>query len=216
MNFTIGWLTNLWCCMAHPPNTQERRREIALALRQVMAKKGYDGASIQDIAAAAGLAPGLVHYHYKNKQQILLALLDHLAEHQSERLKEHLEGTSGLGSLDAFINAHLALGRSANPEVLACWIALTGEAIRQPEVGLAFGQIVTGFHQQLVKILQEGTNAGDFRCSDPEGVACAIFAAIQGYYSLAATARPLIPRGSAAGFVRRMARSLLEEPLETA
>lgn len=198
--------------MAHPPNTQERRQQIALALQQVMAKKGYDGASIQDIAAAAGLAPGLVHYHYKNKQAILLALLDQLAERQSERLQQHLAGTSGLAALDAFINAHLALGRSANPEVLSCWIALTGEAIRQPEVGAVFGQVITTFHRHLVQILREGTRSGAFRCSDPEGAACAIYAAIQGYFAVAATARSLIPRGSAAAAVRRMARALLEEP----
>ncbi len=196
--------------MAHPPNTQERRRQIALALQQVMARKGYEGATIQDIAAAAGLAPGLVHYHYKNKQQILLTLLEHLATLQSERLGALLKGTSGLEALDAFINGHLATGKSADPEALACWIALMGEALRQPAVGEAFGQTLAKFHGLLVQILQDGTEAGDFGCSDPQGVASAIFAAIQGYFSLAATARPLIPKGSAAVSVRRMARALVE------
>jgi len=198
--------------MVRTPNTHERRKQIALALQQVMAKKGYDGASIQDIAAAAGLAPGLVHYHYKTKQEILLALLDHLVEMQTERLRGAMEGATGLEALDHFINAHLALGRSADPGALACWIALSGEAIRQPEVGDAFGQALTAFRGQLVAILKEGEASGAFKCPDPEIAASAVFAAIQGYYAIAANARVLIPKGSAAPAVRSMARALLELP----
>lgn len=197
--------------MAHPPNTQIRRRQISQALMQVMAKKGYEGASIHAVAAAAGLTPGLVHYHYKNKQQILLATLEHLAELQSDRLKAHLEGLTGIEAIDAFIDAHLALGKAADPQALACWIALTGEALRQPEVGEAFGRVLAGFHRQLASILMEGAQRGDFICADPGNAACAIFAAIQGYYALAATARHLIPKGSAAASVRGMARAAIDK-----
>src|SRR5690348_6252199 len=111
--------------MARTPNTLQRRRQIALALQQVMAAKGYDGASIHDIASAAQLTPGLVHYHFENKQAILLALLDHLAEQQGQRIDAQVDGKNGLEAVDAFIDAHLALGRSADPEALACWIGLS-------------------------------------------------------------------------------------------
>jgi TetR/AcrR family transcriptional regulator, transcriptional repressor of bet genes len=195
--------------MAQASKTKERRDQIAQALQQVMARKGYEGASIQEIASVAGLAPGLVHYHYKSKQEILLALLENLAERQARRLEEHLAGVSGFAILDGFIDAHLALGRSADPEALACWIAFSAEAIRQEEVRKAFAGVVSRFVKQLEGLLQEGSQSGAFPCADPESVACAIYAAIQGYYSLAATARSLIPKGSAAPAVRKMARSLL-------
>ena len=195
--------------MSRTSNTQHRRRQIALALQQVMATKGYDGASIHDIASAAQLTPGLVHYHFQNKQAILLALLDHLVEVQDQRIEEQLEGKVGLVSVDAFIDAHLALGRSADPEALACWIALSGEALRQKEVGAAFGKALQRFRDRLVQILVEGDTTGAFRCQDPASSASAIFACIQGYFSLAATARQLIPKGSAAPAVRLMARALL-------
>lgn len=202
--------------MARTPNTQERRKQIVLALQEVMAKQGYDGSSIQDIAAAAGLAPGLVHYHFKTKQEILLALLEHLVGLQSERVRLALEGFSGVDALDRFIDAHLALGRSADPEALACWIALSGEAIRQPEVGAAFSQALATFRGHLLTILREGTTSGAFQCEVPEAAASAIFAAIQGYYALAATVRFLIPRGSAAPSVRTMARALVLPPKASA
>lgn len=197
--------------MARTPNTLQRRRQIALALQQVMATKGYDGASIHDIASAAQLTPGLVHYHFENKQAILLALLDHLAEQQERRIDEEVDGKVGLEAVDAFIDAHLALGRSADPEALACWIALSSEAIRQQEVGVAFGKVLHALQERLMQILAEGQGAGAFQCPDPAGAATAIFACIQGYFSLAATARELIPKGSAAPSTRHMARALLAE-----
>ena len=58
--------------MPRPSNTDERRAQIADALKRVMARKGYDGATVNDIAAEADLTPGLVHYHFRNKLEILL------------------------------------------------------------------------------------------------------------------------------------------------
>lgn len=201
--------------MPRIPNTHHRRRQIALALQQVMATKGYDGASIHDIASAAQLTPGLVHYHFENKQAILLALLDHLVEQQNQRIEDQLDDKVGLEAVDAFIDSHLALGRSADPEALACWIALSGEALRQKEVGTAFGEALQLFQERLHQILKNGDSLGEFRCTEPLIAASAIFACIQGYFSLAATARNLIPKGSAAPAVRSMARALLANPETT-
>jgi TetR/AcrR family transcriptional regulator, transcriptional repressor of bet genes len=198
--------------MPQKPRTEDRRDQIARALQRVMARKGYEGASIQEIAAAAGLAPGLVHYHYRSKQDILLALLGNLAGWQARRLEAHLSGSSGFAALDGFIDAHLALGGSADPEVLACWVACSSEAIRQEEVGRAFAGVVARFVQQLEGLIREGVQARAFRCPDPEVAACAIYAAIQGYFSLAATVHSLIPKGSAAPAVRKMARALVVSP----
>src|SRR5690242_8084135 len=87
----LGWSTNLISTMPRPSNTEERRAQITGALMKVMARSGYDGASIADIAEAAHLTPGLVHYHFKNKQEILLAALHELVARHRERLEARLE-----------------------------------------------------------------------------------------------------------------------------
>lgn len=203
--------------MPRPSNSAERRLQIARALRTLMASRGYDGASIADVAAAAGLTPGLVHYHFKSKLEILLVVLDDLFAGHLAALERELAHAGGDASqqLAAFLDLHLATGRNADPDALACWITLIGEALREPLVREAYERATTALLDRLRAIVREGVSAGVFRASDPRAAAAALMAAIQGYFVLAATARSQIPRSSAAASVKAMARGLLhiEQPL---
>jgi AcrR family transcriptional regulator len=63
------------------PLTQERRREMTrfhllAAAAQVFARKGFHGASIDDVAAAAGFTKGAVYSNFKNKEDLFLGVLD--------------------------------------------------------------------------------------------------------------------------------------------
>ena len=54
-----------------------RLKEAALA---VFGEKGYEGASIDEIARRASLATGGFYQHFRSKRQLLLALMDELLE----------------------------------------------------------------------------------------------------------------------------------------
>jgi TetR/AcrR family transcriptional repressor of bet genes len=200
--------------MGRPSNTAERREQIAAALLRVMATQGYERATIGDIARAAELTPSLVHYHFENKQAILLDALDQLASRHAAGLEQRLAraGRGARAELDAFIDFHLGLGAAADPEALSCWVLMSGEALREPAVRVRYERALGGLSARLVHILDRGAADGAFACPDPDAVASALIAAIQGYFVLAAAARPLIPRGTAAACVRRMADGLLAAP----
>lgn len=53
----------------------QRREEIIAAAYAVAAREGLDGFTIIQVAAQAGLSPGLVIFHFKTKRQLLLELL---------------------------------------------------------------------------------------------------------------------------------------------
>ena len=197
--------------MPRPSNTEARRAQIADALIGVMAERGYDGASIADIATRAGLTPGLVHYHFQSKLDILLVALARVVQRHRERLLEHLAALDGSAAhqVSAFVDFHLGLGKSADPEALACWILLSGEALRQPKVQLEYERAVCDLVELVSTILRAGIAAGELHAEDPVAAAAAIVASIQGYFVLAATARSCIPRGSAARSTLRMAEGLL-------
>ncbi|MEZ4442091.1 MAG: TetR/AcrR family transcriptional regulator [Polyangiaceae bacterium] len=202
--------------MPRPSNTDERRSQIVTGLIQVMAKRGYDGASVQQIAKAAKLTPGLVHYHFANKQQILLAALDELVARHQEGLDAHLAlaGDHPPAQVAAFLDYHLGLGATADPDALACWILLSGEALRQEAVREPLEHALAEIEGKLASLLVAGH--ADFGPIDPPAAAAALVATIQGYFVLAAVSRDLVPAGSALAAARKMAEGLLGTTLPEA
>lgn len=57
---------------------EQRRDEILNAACEVATERGLNGLTIRRVAAAAGLSHGLVHFHFKSKDVLLAALLDHV------------------------------------------------------------------------------------------------------------------------------------------
>ena len=55
---------------------QERQGQIIEALKDCLLRKSYHDTTIKDIAAQAGMPPGLIHYYFKSKEAILLAMAD--------------------------------------------------------------------------------------------------------------------------------------------
>ena len=56
-----------------------RQKLIASAIRS-FGQKGYDGASIRDIAEAAGVNIAGIAYHFGGKEQLYRACLQHITE----------------------------------------------------------------------------------------------------------------------------------------
>ncbi|HEY5990651.1 MAG TPA: TetR/AcrR family transcriptional regulator [Streptosporangiaceae bacterium] len=55
---------------------QANRARILQAARKVFGQRGYHGATIEQIAAEAGLSNGAVYYNFANKEDLFFALLD--------------------------------------------------------------------------------------------------------------------------------------------
>ncbi|BDG01945.1 TetR/AcrR family transcriptional regulator [Anaeromyxobacter oryzae] len=201
--------------MARPTNTEERRAEIVAGLRKVMARRGYEGASVAEIARAAGLAPGLVHYHFHDKREILLALLEQLVREAGERAQRALArgGKEPLERLEVYLDAFLSREADPDPEAVACWVAIGAEAIRDAKVKKAYGVALRTSAAAVEALVMEALAASGGKPAEAKVIAAALHAAIQGYLLVSVTAPELVPRGSAAGATRRLARMLIQGAL---
>src|SRR3989449_6532947 len=56
-----------------PDQTKER---IVDAAYRTLVKRGYHETSMKDIAAEAGVAPGLAHYYFETKEDLLVAAIE--------------------------------------------------------------------------------------------------------------------------------------------
>ncbi|MEO7731351.1 MAG: TetR/AcrR family transcriptional regulator [Kofleriaceae bacterium] len=197
--------------MARASNTEQRRTQIAEALLTVMAKRGYEGASIVAIAKQARLAPGLVHYHFRNKLEILLEAVGVLADRHLAILDAALAAAvaAPAAQLVAFVDVHLGLGAHADPTALACWVLIGGEALRERRLQVAYERALTALSARLGAIIERGVADRSFARVDPVACAAAVVAVIQGYFVVAASARAVVPSGTAATCALRMAEGLL-------
>ena len=55
-------------------NRERKRSEIARKAIEILAKRGFQATTIQDIADAAGLGKGTIYHYFNNKEEILLAV----------------------------------------------------------------------------------------------------------------------------------------------
>jgi len=196
--------------MARISNTEQRRTEIAEALLAVMAKRGYEGASVVAIARQAHLAPGLVHYHFASKLEILIEAVRLLVARQLAILDGALAAVEAPpAQLAAFVEIHLGLGAHADPAALACWVLIGGEALRERRVQVEYARAFAVMSARLAAIIERGVADRSFAPVDPAACAAALVAVVQGYFVVAATAREVVPSGTAATCTLRMAEGLL-------
>jgi AcrR family transcriptional regulator len=83
---------------------QARKNQILEAATTVFAEKGFQRATIKDIAQMAGIADGTIYNYFQNKTAILLGLLDRLNETEARAMQ--FEGMAN-ATFQEFFEAHL-------------------------------------------------------------------------------------------------------------
>lgn len=115
--------------------SQARTRALLLdAAARVFARRGYDGASIAEIAEEAGFSHGAVYSNFADKEDLFLALYERWV---AERVTEIDAETAGEASPAARAQALVAgwLHRvAAEPDVFLLRLEFTARAARDPDM----------------------------------------------------------------------------------
>lgn len=125
--------------MGRPSNRAERRQELLRAFARVLADHGFAGATIAAVATEAGVAPGLVHHHFENKDELLSSLLTDLVARFRERIQGYEDASD---PLLAYADAALALDDRADLVAARCWVGVFAEAIRNPALFAAMRRLI--------------------------------------------------------------------------
>src|SRR5689334_4241131 len=83
--------------MSKPKTRSEKQAETRAALlhaaSELFARHGLEGASVEDVAAAAGYTKGAFYSNFASKEELFLVMLDEKFAEHVERLDQHLAGT---------------------------------------------------------------------------------------------------------------------------
>src|SRR5260221_5515403 len=82
------------------PDTKER---IISAASKVLAEKGYEAATLKEISREAQAAPGLVHYYFGGKDQLLVEVLRAAGQRFHQRMEQLVETMPADQSLEAVL-----------------------------------------------------------------------------------------------------------------
>ncbi|MDM5179019.1 TetR family transcriptional regulator [Massilia sp. DJPM01] len=197
--------------MSRKPNSEQRRAQIVQALLDTMAEHGYDKATIVLIARRAGLTPGLLHYHFHSKADILLALVKALAAAAQQRYLAFAQNAVDADQrLNAYIDARLGLGEGADPGAVAAWVVIGAEAVRQPEVRAAYQHAIDTELALLRELLAASLAAQGRSTANVHALAAALLAMMEGTFQLASAAQASMPIGYAAPMAAQLVRRFID------
>ena len=115
------------------PTRAETRQRILHAAGEVFTSRGYDGASLDQVAAAAGLTKGAVYSSFSGKDELFFALV---ADRLDQRLAVVLDAADGQRDLRQLFNdaehdlaALFTTQRDWHLLFIECWI----RAVRDPK-----------------------------------------------------------------------------------
>jgi AcrR family transcriptional regulator len=131
---------------------------------------------MDDLARASGLSKGSLYWHFSSKQEVFLALFDQWVEPIFEswsRLES--EGRSALDLLRALGEISMET-IAAGPLPLGAW----GEFMLQPRARERYASMLRRSRERLAALVRRGIERGEIRDLDPEGVAVALTAAMEG------------------------------------
>ena len=152
------------------PDTSERILEAAF---NVLSRQGYENTSIKDIAEDAGVAQGLVHYHFKSKQQLVLAVLAFVCQ------KVELGQVQGeAGALQAFADTKAALKDSR--EANSLYVELIGVGLHDSLVGAGVREFIRSERTHIEELARQVFAERGQEPIAARGIAGAVWAAILG------------------------------------
>jgi TetR/AcrR family transcriptional regulator, transcriptional repressor for nem operon len=140
-----------------PPEV--RREQILDAAARVFTEKGPSAATMDEVAAAAGVAKGTVYLYFESKERLLLGLGNRYTEELVRRSGELLEGNNSgsfLERLDGFLE-EITDFHFAERELHR--VLFHGGAVREAEAMRELRELMRRF-------IERGVEFGEFEVSD--------------------------------------------------
>ena len=90
--------------ISEPSEEQQKTRErIIAAASKVLAEKGYDATTLREISREAQAAPGLVHYYFGGKDELLVEVLQAAGQRFHQRMEHLVQQMPADRSLEAVL-----------------------------------------------------------------------------------------------------------------
>jgi len=163
--------------------TTSTRSAILFEARHLFAEQGYEGTSLNDIAAGVGIKRASVLHHFPNKESIYQEVFDTTLAEWIERVMEASQQERpdhGWSYVDDIICTGFRFFME-NPEFVAI---VRREALnRKSALGINLGVALRPMFLQAAAYFEREMDAGTYRRFDPEQLLLTGYGALLSYFS---------------------------------
>ncbi|MGW2403886.1 TetR/AcrR family transcriptional regulator [Streptomyces sp. NPDC001739] len=160
----------------------DRRGRVLDAAVELIARDGFDGVRIADVARQAGVSTALVHYHFAHRAQLLTEALTHSLSRAEQRLARSAGEVGRAGAdrrLADLIDFALPFTDDDVREA-RLWAELESRAAGSPELAEALARLNRRTEQPVADAVAAGLAEGIFHDCVPAEVATAAQALLAG------------------------------------
>src|SRR5947209_15706822 len=170
-----------------PDQTKDR---IVQAAYRALVKRGYHETSMKDIAAEAGVAPGLAHYYFETKEDLLVAAIEHACQPVMDAWQQAGMNLTGPLPEDADPMLVARMGFELAKEELRTYRGLFlltfdmfGVGLHNPKIAAAVRAFIEERRAFIARITQ-GVIAGmpDPPAASADAIAAALWGSLHGIY----------------------------------
>lgn len=166
----------------------DTRAEILRTAGRLLQTRGYNGFSYAHVAEALGVKPAAIHYHFKSKEDLGVAVAQRFRD-RWRAFRAEYDGAGPLARLEALFDLY---GRMADLGRGCPAAAIHAEYDAVPEaVGEAARAVVEEFVEWLERALEDGRSQGKLRfAGDARELALVLISQAQGALLVARSMGP--------------------------
>jgi AcrR family transcriptional regulator len=162
--------------------SEDRRADLIRAAYRVMARDGVHRVPLHQIAAEAGVSKGLLIYHLKTKDGLVLAALEWVLATTEARIRERLARSSDPAQAISTVVDAVWVGPEANRDFFRFYMDGVEHQARSPEFDEFADRAASIMNTFYREVIVAGVSAGILDVEDPTAGAIQMRAVIEGMF----------------------------------
>lgn len=145
--------------LAHGPDAAQKGDAILMHARAAFVEKGFDGASMQDLARAAGMSAGNFYRYFPSKAAIVEALVARDLAEVEEAFQAIVASPDPLAALKAALRHEMGKHCVGSDDLL--WAEIAAAAARKPEVAAILAQLEEVITHRVAQVIGMAGGLGE-------------------------------------------------------
>lgn len=167
--------------MARPKEPWKRQRLLDVAMAEVAAK-GVGAVTVKDVAQAAGVSTGTVHYHFNDIDGVLLEVVERALE---QMYGQRLGAIADISGIPDKLTTLIELGI---PDSVSHEVTLMYDAVPRMRAHAHFRPVLRSYVERQVSlyrsVIDAGLATGDFRAREAPDIIARNLLALEDAYCL--------------------------------